>query len=218
MAGQQRNVLAPLAQRRHADRHDAEAIEQILAEPPGGDLAPTDRGSTRRRRGHRPRPGARRRPARRSAPAAPARSCPGSRAACRPTSSSNKRAAMRLLERADLARPVAAGLGAEQLDLEPVGPHRRAIEDDERPVGAARARVQQPRRPLPCRPRRAPVIRTRLPVGATRSICWRSWFMAGEAPTSSSVAAGAQPQFLVLAAQPRGLDARARRSAAADPT
>ena len=39
MARELRNVFAPLAQRRHADRHDAQAIEQILAEATGGDLA-----------------------------------------------------------------------------------------------------------------------------------------------------------------------------------
>ena len=38
MAGQQRDVLAPLAQRRHPDRHDVEPVEQILAEPAGRDL------------------------------------------------------------------------------------------------------------------------------------------------------------------------------------
>ena len=30
---QQRNVLAPLAQRRHVDRHDVQAVEEVLAEP-----------------------------------------------------------------------------------------------------------------------------------------------------------------------------------------
>ncbi len=35
---QQRNVLAPLAERRHVDRHHVEPVEQVLAEPAGGDL------------------------------------------------------------------------------------------------------------------------------------------------------------------------------------
>ena len=38
MADQLGNVLAPLAQRREAHRHDVEPVEQILAEAPGGDL------------------------------------------------------------------------------------------------------------------------------------------------------------------------------------
>ena len=35
---ERRNVLAPLAQRRHVDRHDVQPIEQILAKAPFGDL------------------------------------------------------------------------------------------------------------------------------------------------------------------------------------
>ena len=50
------------------------------------------------------------------------------------------------------------------------------------------------------------MISTRLPVGATRSIAWRSWLIAGDLPISSISAAGAQPQLLVLAPQPRRLD------------
>ena len=42
------HVLAPLGQGRHPDRHDAEAVEQVLAEAAGGDLAPAGRGSTTR--------------------------------------------------------------------------------------------------------------------------------------------------------------------------
>ena len=38
MADQLGNVLAPLAQRRQAHRHDIEAVEEILAEATGGDL------------------------------------------------------------------------------------------------------------------------------------------------------------------------------------
>ena len=67
-------------------------------------------------------------------------------------------AAMRLLERADLARAVGigVGLGAEQLDLEPVGPHRGAAQDHERALGAARALMDEPRRDFlaDARPRR----------------------------------------------------------------
>src|SRR5580700_2108582 len=47
-----------------------------------------------------------------------------------------------------------------------------------------------------------PVIRTRLPVGATRSICCRSWFAAGKV----EVASRAELQLLVLAPQLGRLD------------
>ena len=39
MARHQRNVLAPIAQRRNLDRHHAQPIIQILAESAGADLA-----------------------------------------------------------------------------------------------------------------------------------------------------------------------------------
>ena len=52
----------------------------------------------------------------------------------------------------------------------------------------------------------APVISTRLPVGATRSICWRSWLAAERSADQIEFAAGAQLQFLVLAPQQRRLD------------
>ena len=81
MARQHGHVLAAFAQRRHAQRDHVEAIEQILAEAAGGDLR-RGRGCWSRRPGHRPRPGCRR-PARKSAPEGCARSCPGSPAACR---------------------------------------------------------------------------------------------------------------------------------------
>ena len=187
MARQQRDVLAPLAQRRHPDRHDVEPIEQILAKPPGARSRRRARGWTRRPPAHRPRRGSTPLPARRSAPAARARSCPGSRAACRRL----RRETGCRHARARRCRPCAARrrslvFAAEQLDLEPVGPHRRAIDRDKRPLRrAASAHAAGARRP-PCRSPAAPVIRTRLPVGATRSICWRSWLAAGEAPTRSS--------------------------------
>ena len=49
-----------------------------------------------------------------------------------------ERAAVRFLERADLARAARAVLGAEQLLLDPVRRHGRRVEHDERPVGALR--------------------------------------------------------------------------------
>ena len=55
---QRRDVLAPLGQRRHADREHVQAIEQILAERAGARRAPRDRRGSRRRRA--PRSGLRR--------------------------------------------------------------------------------------------------------------------------------------------------------------
>ena len=81
---------------------------------------------------------------------------------------------------------VVAGLAAEQLDLEPLRPHRRAI-DRRRTARRRAASARAAAAPTTSLPEPgAPVISTRLPVGATRSICWRSWLTAGEAPTRSS--------------------------------
>ena len=171
---------------RHPDRHHAQAV---VTDPRGSGrrrsrpassrlVEATTRTSTSTRRG--------RRRARRSAPAARARSCPGSRAACRrPRRGTACRHAPARRCRPCAAPPSIAGLGAEQLDLEPLGPHRRAIDRDERPRarGASAHAAGAPTTSLP--EPGAPVISTRLPVGATRSICWRSWSIAGEAPTRS---------------------------------
>ena len=59
-----------------------------------------------------------------------------------------ERAAMRLLERADPARPVGAGLDPEQFALHAVGRDRRRVDDDERAVGARGMGVDQARRQL----------------------------------------------------------------------
>ena len=81
-----------------------------------------------------------------------------------------ERAAVRLLERADLARGAVGGLGAEQLVLHALRRDRRGVEDDERP-GRARATARGwCARPVPCRRPTAPEIMTRLLVGATFSI------------------------------------------------
>ena len=52
----------------------------------------------------------------------------------------------------------------------------------------------------------APVISTRLPVGATRSIWVRTLAAAPDEPTKRHLAAGAAAQAGVLAPQPVGLD------------
>ena len=46
--GEQRDVLAPLAQRRQRDRDDVDAVEQVLAEPPVGDQLRRGPGWSRR--------------------------------------------------------------------------------------------------------------------------------------------------------------------------
>ena len=155
MAGQQRDVLAPVAQRRHSDRHDVEPIEQILAEPAAADLG----GELAIGRGDDP-----------DIDLDPARPAdPLERLLLQHAHDlalgferhvgdlvEEQGAAMRALEGADLARrAVDAGLGAEQLDLQPLRPHRRAIDRDERPLGPARAQMQAAGRRPPCRPRAA---------------------------------------------------------------
>src|SRR5271155_4187763 len=52
---------------------------------------------------------------------------------------------MRALKGADLARrPVDAGFGSEQLDLEPFRPHCRTVDRNEGPLRAPRAHMQEP--------------------------------------------------------------------------
>ena len=95
-----------------------------------------------------------------------------------------QRAAMGFLERADLAALRAvADLDAEQLDLHVLRRDRGGIDDDERPVGARRERwIVRAASSLPAPD--GPTINTRLLVGATFSMIWRSWFIAGDVPTS----------------------------------
>ena len=80
---------------------------------------------------------------------------------------------------------LAPALAAEQLDLQPVGPHGRAIERDERAGRPPRARMQEAGDDLLADPG-GTGDQHAAPVGATRSICWRSWLAAGELPTSSN--------------------------------
>ena len=95
-----------------------------------------------------------------------------------------QRAAMRFLERADLALLRAVrGLDAEQLDLHALRRDGGGVDDDERPARRApRARwMVRAASSLPAP--EGPTIRMRLLVGATFSIVWRSWLIAGEWPT-----------------------------------
>src|SRR5207302_326947 len=150
------DVLAPVAQRRHADRHDIEAVEEILAEAPRAHLG----GEVAVRRGD---------------DAHVDLDLAGAADALEGLLLEDaddlalrldrhvgyfvekERPAMRLLEGADLARRfgiVGCRLGAEELDLEAFGTHRRAIDRHERALGAARARMEEARHDLLPRPGR----------------------------------------------------------------
>ena len=142
MPRQERDVLAPVAQRRHFDRHDAEAVEQILAEPPRRNLA----RQLAVRRSHHPDIDL--------DPVGPANplEClllqhPHNLALGLDRHVGDfveeQRAAMSALERADLAA-VDAVLAAEELGLEPIGVHRRAVDRDKRPLCPPRARMEKP--------------------------------------------------------------------------
>ncbi len=134
------NVLAPLGQARDAQRHDVEAVVEILAEPPFAHLA-LEIAAGRGDDAH------------------------VDRDLLRPAEAQEllldedaqhlalrlerhvghlvdvERASVRLLERADLARAAGAVLGSEQLLLDAVRRHRRRVEDDEGPVGAVGLQV-----------------------------------------------------------------------------
>src|SRR6516164_5589441 len=144
MARHHRNILAPIAQRRDLDRHHAQPIVQVLAESAGADLA----AKLPIRRSNDPDidlDAAR--------PPYPLKSLLLQDAHNLALGFERhigdlveeQRAAMRTLKGADLARrPIAAKFGPEQLDLEPVGPHRRAVDRNKRALRTARMQMQQP--------------------------------------------------------------------------
>ena len=135
VVGQQRDVLAPLAQRRHGQRHDVEAVVEVLAEGAGARSPAPGRGWWRRSPGRRPRSSACRRRARTPAPAARAAASPAAPAAAR-RSRRGTRAAVGRLELARLLRDRAgegALLVAEQLALEQRLGDRGAVDRHERP-------------------------------------------------------------------------------------
>ena len=80
---QGQDVLPPLAQRRHADLHHVEAVEQVLAEPCPSGRRPRARGWWPRRCGRRRGASASRPPARRPSPGGSAGAGPGWRARAR---------------------------------------------------------------------------------------------------------------------------------------
>ena len=80
---EQRDVLAPLAQRRHLDRDHVEPVEEVLAEAPVADRRRRDPGWWRRSRARSPSRTSRSRPARTCAPGARAGASPGGSDSCR---------------------------------------------------------------------------------------------------------------------------------------
>ena len=116
---------------------------------------------------------------------------------------------MRALEGADLARhAVIARLAAEQLDLQPVGMHRRAIDRDKRSRRASRAGMQQAPDHFLAGARRPgdedPAAGRRDPLDLLAQLVDRR-----RGADQIEFAAGPQPQLGILAAQLGRLD-RAR--------
>ena len=148
------NVLAPFGEARHAQRHHVEAVIEILAEAAllhlalevaagGRDDAHVDRDLLR--------------PA--EAQELLLDKHPQHLALRLERHVGDfvdvKRAAVRFFQRADLARPAGAILGAEQLFLDAVRRHGRGVEHDEGPIRAMRFQVDHARRQFLARARRA---------------------------------------------------------------
>src|SRR6516164_4666515 len=144
MARHHRNILSPIAQRRDLDRHHAQPIVQVLAESAGADLA----AKLPIRRSNDP-----------DIDLDAAR--PPYPLKCLLLQDAHdlalgferhiadlveeQRAAMSTLEGTDLARrPIAPKFGPEQLDLEPVRPHRRAVDRHKGTLRTPRVQMQQP--------------------------------------------------------------------------
>ena len=95
-------------------------------------------------------------------------------------------------------------------DFHPLGRDRGGVDHHERPArraptccGCVRAASSLP---AP----EGPTIRMRLLVGATFSIVWRSWFIAGDWPTSARRLRRELLELLDLALEPRGLERAVR--------
>ena len=113
---------------------------------------------------------------------------------------------MRTLKGADLARrPIAAKFGPEQLDLEPVRPHRRAVDRNKGTLRAPRVQMQQPPDDLLTGAGRAgdqnPAAGRRHSLDLLPQLVGRR-----RDADEIDVASGAQLQLLVLAPQLRRLD------------
>ncbi len=198
MASQKWNILTPFAQRRHADRHHVEPVEQVLAEPCGRDLArqvAVGRGDDTyidldAARAPYPLEGLLLQRAHDLALGLKRHVGDFVEKQC---------ATVGTLERADLAWRRAVRLGAEQLDLEPVGTHRRAIDRDEWAGGATRAGMQEATDHFLAGAGRAGDHDTaagrRHPVDLLAQLVDRR-----RDADEVDLAAGAQPQFCILAA------------------
>ena len=188
-----------------ANWHDAQPVEQIFAEPPGADFA----AEFAVRRGDYPDidlDAAR--------PPYPLESLLLQRAhdlALRLERHvrhfvEEQGAAMRTLERADLARrAVDPRLGAEQLDFEPFGAHRRAVDRNKGALRSPGARMQKTPDNLLARARRAgnqnSAAGRRHPLDLLPQLVGRR-----RDADEVEVASGPKPQLLVLAPQLRRLD------------
>ncbi|MPL79207.1 hypothetical protein SDC9_25082 [bioreactor metagenome] len=163
MPGEQRDVLAPLAQRRHRDRHHVEPVEQLLAEAAGGDLG----GQIARRRGDHPQ----------IDPHLVGAAHPGELLLGQHPQDLRLRArghlgdlveidhpAMRLLKQ-PLLDAAFRGLAAEEHLFHPVGCDRGRVHRDEGRRGAVRVLMHEARRGLLARSRLAgqhhPAVRLR---------------------------------------------------------
>ncbi len=145
MLDQLGNVLAPLRQRRHADRHHRQAMIEVLAETALGDLGfEVARGRRHDADVDADLGGAA--DALEGLVDQHAQDLALRLARHVGDFVDEQRAAMRLLQRAGLALLLAVRLlDAEQLDLHALGHDRGGVDDHERALGAARHGVQRAR-------------------------------------------------------------------------
>ena len=145
-----RDVLAPLGQRRHAQRDDRQAMIEVLAEFARGDLR-LDIATGRGNDAHIDRDLGRAADALEGLIDKHAQDLVLGLARHIGDFVDEQRAAVCLFERADLARLRAVGFGPEQLDFHMLGQHGSGVDDHEWPGRAVGARVDGARRRAPCR-------------------------------------------------------------------
>ncbi len=145
------NILAPLGEPRHADRHDRQPMIKILAEFAGGDVG-LDVAAGRGDDAHVDRDLGAAADALEGLIDQHAQNLVLRLARHVGDLVDEQRAAVRLFERADLAALRAvAGFDAEQLDFHLLRHDGGGVDHDERPVGARRQRVEWCARQAPCR-------------------------------------------------------------------
>ena len=199
------DVLAPLGQRRHADRHHRQAVIEVLAEFSVGDL----RFEIARGRGddaHVDRDLGAAADALEGLIDQHAQDLVLRLARHIGDVVDEQRAAMRLFQRAELAPVRAVGLiDAEQFDFHALRRDRGGIDDDEGTAGARRQLDGWCARRAPCRSRTGPTMRMRLLVGATLSMVWRNCSIAARVPDQRRRQRRQLLELLDLALEPRGL-------------